>query len=62
MTAPTITDRRATIRRQADQVRVTPDLVVANVLDALDPLLKSEQPDLLAVYLDAARALRMLQR
>ncbi len=43
-------------------VRVTPDVVVANVLFELEPLLRSGDPSLVLVYYNAAKRLRMLQR
>ena len=62
MTATTITDRRTTVRRQADHVRVTPDMVVAAVIDELAPLLASGDPDQIAVAHAVAPAVGMLQR
>lgn len=43
-------------------VRVTPDVVVANVLFELEPLLHSGDPALVLVYYNAAKRLKMLQR
>ena len=43
-------------------VRVTPDVVVSSVLAELEPLLRSGDPELVLVYYNAAKRLRMLQR
>ena len=52
------------VRRKTDapHVRVTPDLVVAAVVEATAPLLLSGDPDQIAVAHAVARAVGMLQR
>ena len=51
-------------RRKTDvpHVRVTPDVVVAAVVEAAAPLLLSGDPDQIAVAHAVARAVGMLQR
>ena len=54
------TERRTVVRRNVD--RVTPDVVVERVVDELQPLIDSGNPELILIAHNIARQLRMLQR
>ncbi len=58
--APVALERRTTVRRSVD--RVTPDVVVERVVDELQPLIDSGNPELILIAHNIARQLRMLQR